>query len=580
MKKKTVLIKNRYLLKEVIGFGAFSNVYLAEDTESFNQLCAVKEMDITKVPDVERSLKYDLFLRESQMLQDLKHPGIPSFFDFFILDDKMYLVTEYIQGEDLETRLRREGKPLDEGEVLDIISDVLDILEYLHGKNPAGKVIYRDLKPSNIIVDIQGDVNIVDLATARIYKEGQEKDTVELGTPGYAAPEAYGKRQTDESSDFYSVGVVMWRLLTHEDPQEYMFDFPPVSQFNREVSPALVKLIEGCLKPGDGRIKSIKYLSRKIDMIRRLRKLSIGKEPARVSNFSMFFAFIPVWIFLALRKVLNRKTITFFLLFMFLYFVVDSFPSYFPVFQKVYYTHSVRKQNSSIEIRTLQILRAINRYYFEHDRMPGKLSDLNDYLRKMRFKGKFDNYHYSCSDWDGHLHFLLYNYFTKQGYAGSSRVDIIYIADLKSAPVLPDKDIKKEKILINIYWQYEVMSKKRGYKSPSLMQVVEKYDDNRKILKYDSRQQVVMDSLGVPQISWSKKDKEAFLKDFIICISMGEIKSLSDVTRGIIGKGVSLLGKDEFHVFMIQLGTDEDVKNKPAKMILNEVIKELDKGIY
>ncbi|MCD4785677.1 MAG: serine/threonine protein kinase [Candidatus Eremiobacteraeota bacterium] len=575
MNKQTTLINNRYLLKEVIGSGAFSTVYLAEDTTALNFLCALKEMDISKVPDEERSLKYDLFLRESQMLQDLKHPGIPTFFDFFILGDRMYLVTEYIRGENLETRLEREGKPLDEGEVLDIITDVLDILDYLHGKNSAGRIIYRDLKPSNIIVDMQCDVNIVDLATARVYKDGQEKDTVELGTPGYAAPEAYGKRQTDESADIYSVGAVMWKLLTNEEPQEYMFDFPPVSQFNPEVSPALVKLIERCLKPGDGRINNVKYLSQRIRIIRKLRNSPLSREPVKVSNSTFFLALIPLWVGIVVRKVLNRRTITFFLLFMFLYFVITSFPSYFPIFQKVYYTDGVKKQDNTLEIQTLQILRAINRYYFEQDKMPDKLSDLNNYLDKMRFRGDYDNYHYGYSDWNGHLHFLLYNIHTKKGYAGSSKVEITFIADLKTVRILSDNDIKRENILIDIYNQYEVINKKGRYEPSLLMQILKKYDNNKKILKYDSREKIVMDALGVPQRSWSKKDKEAFLKDVILCLSPGKTEQIRETSDKIISEGVNLLGSDEFQSFIVRLRVNRDIKKKPTKMMLDEIIKRL-----
>lgn len=280
------LLTNRYTLERTIGKGAFSEVYLARDIQNERD-CALKVMDLTRIPPNERGFHYDLFLRESQMLQHLDHPGIPEFFDFFIQDDMMILSMEYVPGLDLDAFMRENGAPLEELEVLDIFIQVCQILEYLHEEDKGQMVIYRDLKPANILIDENGKVKLIDFATARIYDPAKKSDTIRLGTPGYAAPEAYGSGQTDRRADVFSVGASMFHLLTGEDPEKYMFQYPPLRKINPRLSVYIQDIVTETLKPRDRRTPDVTILK---DRLKNLRDtLGFMKE---FSPGSIFFRFM------------------------------------------------------------------------------------------------------------------------------------------------------------------------------------------------------------------------------------------------------------------------------------------------
>jgi len=275
-------LTNRYRIKKALGSGAFSEVYLAEDIKSGEE-CAVKVMDLERLPDKEKGFHYDLFLRESQMLQDLDHPGIPEFCDFFIEGNLMILVMEYVKGIDLDMYMEKYGGPLDEMETLSIFIQVCQILEYLHMEKPGGRIIYRDLKPANIIIDENSKVKLIDFATARIYSPEKKHDTIKLGTPGYAAPEAYGSAQTDERADVYSVGASMFHALTGEDPEKYMFHFPSLRKINPKLSVYIDGIVQETLKPREERTKDITTLKDRLNNLKDA--LSFMKEFSPASIF-------------------------------------------------------------------------------------------------------------------------------------------------------------------------------------------------------------------------------------------------------------------------------------------------------
>jgi serine/threonine protein kinase len=261
------LLGDRYVLGQSVGRGAFSNVYFATANNGTVE-CAVKVMDLTEIPENERGFHYDLFLRESQILQQLEHPGIPKFIDFFTEKELMVLVTEYVHGVNLDEFIARRRAPLSEIEVLDISLQICGILEYLHSEKPAGKIIYRDLKPSNLIIDENGKIKLIDFATARIYSPEKKKDTIKLGTPGFAAPEAYGNAQTDERADVFSLGATMFHLLTGDDPEKYMFQYPPLRKKNPALSEYVQDIVLDSLKSKEERTADITIMKGRIRNLR------------------------------------------------------------------------------------------------------------------------------------------------------------------------------------------------------------------------------------------------------------------------------------------------------------------------
>jgi len=162
---------------------------------------------------------YDLdlaqFRREHEILVSLSHPALPRPLDFFQEGDTWFLVEEYVHGETVEAILEREGK-LAHNQALEIVVALLDVLEVLHARG----IVYRDVKPSNLIRDAAGQIHLLDFGAARKWKRGATRDTVALGTPGFASPEHYGG-QTDARSDIYSVGVSLHHLLTGKDPHGF-----------------------------------------------------------------------------------------------------------------------------------------------------------------------------------------------------------------------------------------------------------------------------------------------------------------------------------------------------------------------
>ena len=149
---------------------------------------------------------------------------------------------EFIEGETLAEYLRQNGTPgLPAADVLGIADQLCDVLDYLHQRTPP--IIFRDLKPSNIMVVDSGDLYLIDFGIARLFKPGQTQDTVLAGTAGYAAPEQYGKSQTTVQSDIYSFGATLHELLTGEDPGVKPFIFSAIQSWNPQTPPRLEALV-------------------------------------------------------------------------------------------------------------------------------------------------------------------------------------------------------------------------------------------------------------------------------------------------------------------------------------------------
>ena len=228
--QQTVL-QDRYVVMQKLGQGGMGAVYRAGDRRLSTVNWAVKEMSQSAISGpLERQQARDAFRHEAEMLAALNHPNLPRVTDHFEQDGKAYLVMEYVPGETLLSFLMREGLPQPQARVFEWARQLCDALDYLHTQRPP--IIFRDLKPANIMLMPNGQVKLIDFGIARLFKPGQAKDTQAFGTIGYSAPEQYGKGQTDARSDVYSLGVLLHQLLTGYDPTNTPFRLPPASQVN------------------------------------------------------------------------------------------------------------------------------------------------------------------------------------------------------------------------------------------------------------------------------------------------------------------------------------------------------------
>jgi serine/threonine protein kinase len=186
-------------------------VYKANDTRQGN-LVAIKEMSLSTVAENDRSQAIQNFLAEARILSRLNHPNLPVFTDFFTEGPRHFLVMEFIDGSTLEDLLDRNKGPFSEPRVLGWARQLCDVLEYLHNQQPP--VIFRDMKPSNIMLTRSGRIKLIDFGIARLFRNRGSQDTQLLGTPGFAPPEQYGSAQTDDRSDIYSLAMTLFQLLT------------------------------------------------------------------------------------------------------------------------------------------------------------------------------------------------------------------------------------------------------------------------------------------------------------------------------------------------------------------------------
>jgi serine/threonine protein kinase/N-acetylneuraminic acid mutarotase len=230
-----------YAIERVLGHGGMGNVYLARHTSlkiplAIKQARAdqplpesvIAELDYTlHGSDIAHRSPYegaggdfpssggvhtDRFLREALLLARLQHPAIPTLYDYFFEDGSWYLVMDYIPGSTLNSYLHRHA-PLAPLEALNYAMQICDVLDYLHRQSPP--IVFRDLKPSNIILTPDGALMLVDFGIARYFKEGQINDTTDFGSPGYAPPEQYqGEGQTDGRSDLFSLGIILDEMLS------------------------------------------------------------------------------------------------------------------------------------------------------------------------------------------------------------------------------------------------------------------------------------------------------------------------------------------------------------------------------
>ena len=238
------LINDRYVVVRVIGRGGMGAVYLVTDTLDQNRVMALKEMSNAAIVDPrDRAMAVAQFRREAQLLRRLRHANLPAVSDEFAIGDRNYLVMEYVPGSTLQQMLDRGEGPFPESRVVAWANQLCDVLDYLHRQQPA--IIFRDLKPANIMIMADDRLKLIDFGIARLFKPGQHQDTMLLGTQGYAAPEQYGGGQSDPRSDIYALGATLFSLLTGHDPAQMppLKPLPSVRDYRPDVSPFLESIV-------------------------------------------------------------------------------------------------------------------------------------------------------------------------------------------------------------------------------------------------------------------------------------------------------------------------------------------------
>src|SRR5882757_4173590 len=235
MIQPNTIIGGRYRVMKPLGGGGMKLVYLAEDLRLAARSCALAEMvDSFTSPDMQKQA-IAAFQREADMLAQLSNEHIPRVFDRFSAENRHYLVMEYIDGITLEQKLQTAGGKLPEHDVIELALQVLDTLEYLHNLEPP--VIYRDLKPSNLMLAESGKVKLIDFGIARLFQP--LSNATMIGTQGYAPPEQY-RGKVESRSDLYALGATMHHALSGRDPAlEPPFSFPPLRSLCPDVTPAL-----------------------------------------------------------------------------------------------------------------------------------------------------------------------------------------------------------------------------------------------------------------------------------------------------------------------------------------------------
>lgn len=241
-------LAGRYRIVGMIGRGGFGAVYKARD-EHFpsKPLVAVKEMSDSQLSPGEKAKALQDFHNEADLLVQLKHPNLPNVSDVFEEGGKAYLVMEFIEGQTLANVQDAQNGPLDERLVMGWALQLCAVLHYLHTRPQP--IIFRDMKPTNVMITPAGDIKLIDFGIARIFKAAVKKDTTLLGSQGYAPLEQYGRGQSDARSDIYALGATLYDLLTKELPADSPSRrvnptlFIPPRQLNPKISPAVEAII-------------------------------------------------------------------------------------------------------------------------------------------------------------------------------------------------------------------------------------------------------------------------------------------------------------------------------------------------
>jgi len=236
-------LAGRYIILQRVGQGGMAAVYKGSDTKR-NRVVAIKEMSQDGLSPSEIQESIASFKSEAELLTKLDNPNLPKFFQQFSENTRHYLVMEFVEGQTLEQIQTKEykGGIVSEARVMKWAAQLCDALGYLHMQRPP--IIFRDLKPANIMITPQDQVKLIDFGIARVFQPNRSRDTQALGTPGYAPPEQYGKAQTDPRADIYALGCTLYQLLSGYETARTPFALPPLHTRNPLISPHIQLAIE------------------------------------------------------------------------------------------------------------------------------------------------------------------------------------------------------------------------------------------------------------------------------------------------------------------------------------------------
>lgn len=249
MTRAGTILGGKYEILKKIGQGGMSIVYVAMDTR-LNKQWAIKEIKKSKKQDTRVLLK--ALRTEANILKVVDHPILPRIVDIIHYKGTVFVVMDYIEGRPLSEVLKREGAQPQE-KVVEWAKDLCSALDYLHSMDPP--IIYRDMKPSNIMLKPDGKVKLIDFGTAKEFDVKSLADTTALGTRGYAAPEQFGDskgrgiHKTDARTDIYSLGATLYHIVTGKNPCEPPYVIKPIREWNPLLSGGLEKIIKKCTMP-------------------------------------------------------------------------------------------------------------------------------------------------------------------------------------------------------------------------------------------------------------------------------------------------------------------------------------------
>jgi outer membrane protein assembly factor BamB/tRNA A-37 threonylcarbamoyl transferase component Bud32 len=275
------VLQNRYRILTLHEVGGMSTVYRAQDLRftKVKREVIVKEMLNTATDPQVRDMMQSNFEREANILAALNHPGIVQVYDFFSESARHYLVMEYVDGKTLEKILLETEGFLPEVEVVHWALQVCEVLSYLHSHDPQ-PIIFRDIKPENIMLDKHGRIRLVDFGIAKVFESGP-KHTM-IGTEGYTPPEQYRGRM-EPRVDIYALGATMHHLLSKQNPKleaPFSFHEHPIHRTNPTVSRELMEVVNRALEYDiDKRFGSAE------EMQRALRSLSSARVRGGTSAF-------------------------------------------------------------------------------------------------------------------------------------------------------------------------------------------------------------------------------------------------------------------------------------------------------
>jgi len=275
------LVDGKYKILNKVGQGGMSVVYLAMN-EKANKQWAVKEVRKDGVKDFE-VVKQGL-VAEIDILKKLSHPNLPSIVDVIDSEESFIIIMDYIQGNSLNKALAEYGAQPQEN-VIEWAKQLCDVLGYLHSRTPA--IIYRDMKPANVMLKPDGNVTLIDFGTAREFKEKNLADTTCLGTVGYAAPEQFGGMgQTDARTDIYCLGATLYHLVTGMNPCEPPYEIKPIREINPGLSSGLERIILKCTQrdPND-RYQSAAELMYALEHYEEIDDLYRKKQKKKLNTF-------------------------------------------------------------------------------------------------------------------------------------------------------------------------------------------------------------------------------------------------------------------------------------------------------